>query len=32
MTLAPIFTSFYGNVVRHPCSTSFGNADVSCGL
>ena len=31
MTLAAIFTSFYGSVVRDTCSTSFGNADVSCG-
>jgi len=30
-TLAPILISFYGNVVRDPSSTSFGNVDVSCG-
>jgi len=30
-TLAPIFISFSRSVVSDPCSTSFGNADVSCG-
>ena len=30
-TLEPIFTSFSRSVVSDPCSTSFGNADVSFG-
>ncbi len=30
-TLAPIFNSFSRSVVNDQCSTSYGNANVSCG-